>query len=204
MNEIRKSPSVRAATQAAEGLPRWQWTLQEFDRLAELGIFTEDDRIELIGGEIVPMSPKGNRHEIVRGKLLNFLFRHLPDGLQLFSEPGWRPDGKTYLEPEVLICRDGLLANSVPPGEVLLLIEVADTSYGFDTGRKAEVYAALGVRDYWVLNTNTLITRVHREPGGSRFANVNEVVASELLSPHLIPRLSLKLDDLALGGSIAE
>ena len=68
MNEIPRQPRMRPTTQAAEGVPRLRWTLAEFERLAELGIFTEEDRIELIEGELVPMSPKGNRHELVRGR----------------------------------------------------------------------------------------------------------------------------------------
>ena len=63
MNEIPRVPKARPTTQVADGVPRLRWTFAEFERLAELGFFTEDDRIELIGGELVPMAPKGNRHE---------------------------------------------------------------------------------------------------------------------------------------------
>ena len=58
MNDHLPSPR-REPTQAAEGMPRWRWTLAEFERFIELGILTEDDRVELIGGEIVPMASKG-------------------------------------------------------------------------------------------------------------------------------------------------
>ena len=92
MNE----PKIRPTTQAAEGVPRLHWTLAEFERLAELGIFTEDDRIELIEGELVPMSPKGNRHEVLRDELLNWMIERLPGrGLRLSVEIGWRPGGDT-------------------------------------------------------------------------------------------------------------
>ena len=83
MNELSPQPRVRPTTQAAEGVPRLRWTLAEFDRLAELGILTEDDRIELIGGELVPMSPKGNRHENVKTKLLQRADRKLPEELEI-------------------------------------------------------------------------------------------------------------------------
>jgi hypothetical protein len=55
MNKLSRAPKIRPTTQAAEGVPRLRWTLAEFERLTEFGILTEDDRIELIGGELVPM-----------------------------------------------------------------------------------------------------------------------------------------------------
>jgi hypothetical protein len=79
MNELARQPKMRPTTQAAEGVPRLRWTLSEFERLTELGVFAEDDRIELIGGELVPLSPKGNRHENVRAAIHNWLRRNLPD-----------------------------------------------------------------------------------------------------------------------------
>ena len=67
-------PHPRPTTRAAEGLPRWSWSVSEIERLAAGGYFHEDDRFELVGGEIVPMSPKGRRHEIIRERVLASLF----------------------------------------------------------------------------------------------------------------------------------
>jgi Uma2 family endonuclease len=72
-------------------MPRLRWTLAEFERLTELGVFTEDDRIELIGGELVPMSPKGNRHENLKALLSDWVYRRLPESLLLTGEFGWCP-----------------------------------------------------------------------------------------------------------------
>ncbi len=69
MNEPVAFPPQRPATQAAEGVPRWRWTVAEAERMAVSGFFTEFDKFELLGGEIVPMSPKGRRHELVREEL---------------------------------------------------------------------------------------------------------------------------------------
>jgi Uma2 family endonuclease len=69
MNEIFIPAQKRPTTQAADGLPRWRWTVAEVEKLAAAGLFHEDERFELLGGEIVPMSPKGNRHEILREEL---------------------------------------------------------------------------------------------------------------------------------------
>ena len=99
MNELSPQPRVRPTTQAAEGVPRLRWTLAEFDRLAELGILTEDDRIELIGGELVPMSPKGNRHENVKDPSQQLDVPQAAAGFAAGVELGWRPDDETTSSP---------------------------------------------------------------------------------------------------------
>jgi Uma2 family endonuclease len=69
MNEQLRPRSFPAATQAAEGLPRRRWSVAEIEAMVANGIILEDERFELIGGEVVPMSPKGNRHELVKKAL---------------------------------------------------------------------------------------------------------------------------------------
>jgi Uma2 family endonuclease len=199
MNELSHPPKSRPTTQAAEGAPRLRWTLAEFERLTELGIFTEDDRIELIGGELVPMSPKGNRHEIVRDELMTFFADRLSGTpLKASSEIGWRPNAESYFEPDILIYPRTFKGVTVPPAEVLLAIEIADSSLKFDTTTKAGVYASLGVREYWVVNANTLATRVHRQPSAGSYGSVLDVLPNEQLVPLFLPSLSMKLADLPI------
>jgi hypothetical protein len=87
----------RATTQAAEGEPRFKWTLAEFERLSELGFFggieSERERVELIDGELRPMHAKEVRHESVRGVLSKFIIRSIPEHLCAFILLGWRPGG---------------------------------------------------------------------------------------------------------------
>jgi Uma2 family endonuclease len=196
MNEIPRHSKTRPTTQAAEGVPRLRWTLAEFERLAELGMFTEDDRIELIGGELVPMSPKGNRHEIVRAAIHNWLRRNLPNDIDYHAEPGWRADATHYCEPDFLVGPAGFNPTTVRPKDVMLLVEVAHWSLKFDTTIKADMYASLGVREYWVVNARTLATRVHRDPSAKEYGNVVDVKASKALVPLLLPGLTLKLSSL--------
>jgi Uma2 family endonuclease len=184
-------------TQAAEGVPRLRWTLAQFERLGELGIFNEDDRIELIDGELVPMSPKGNRHEVVRHAILNWLRRNLPNEFDLCVEPGWRVAG-SYCEPDFLIGPAGCNPTSVPPGEVALVIEVADTSLKKDTSAKAGLYARAGVRDYWVVNGRYLTTRVHRGPSARGYGSRVNVRPAKARTSLVIPSLTLRMADLAI------
>src|SRR5437763_1735105 len=185
MNEFSR-PGMHATTQAAEGLPRWRWTLAEFDRLIELGVLGEDDRVELVGGELVPMQSKGGRHELVKTKVLNWMMRRLPEGLEITVELGWRPDDATYLEPDILVYEAGPSPSYLAATQVLLAIEVADSSLNYDSGRKAQIYAALGVREYWVINAVTLATLVHRGPSAAGYGEMTEVPSGETLTPLLV------------------
>jgi Uma2 family endonuclease len=118
------------------------WTLAEFERLIEVGIPTEEDRVELIQGELVPMAAKGNRHELVRDEIMDWMVRRLPDTIRLSSEIGWRaPDAATYVEPDFLVFPRSFKGPTVPPQEVLLAIEVAHPRLKFDTTTKAALYA---------------------------------------------------------------
>lgn len=184
MNELPPQLSVR------------RWTLAEFERLTELGILTEDDRVELIGGELVPMSPKGNRHERVCGAIHNWLRRHLPGDIDYHPEPGWRVDADNYFEPDFLVGPAGFDRTSIPAEDVLLLIEVAHSSLAFDTTTKADQYASLGVREYWVVDAVSLATRVHRGPSATGYTDVRTIPANEPLTALLIPSLTVRLADL--------
>jgi Uma2 family endonuclease len=198
--ELRTGPKTRATTQVADGVPRMRWTLAEFERLIEVGILAEDDRIELIQGELVPMAPKGNRHELVRDEIMNWMMERKPPMLRLSSEIGWRPpDADTNVEPDLLICPRSLKGVTVPPSEVLLAIEIGHSSLRFDSTTKARLYAALGVREYWVVDAKTPTTRVHREPSADGYAAVVEVPPNETLEPLLATPLAIKLGDLDLG-----
>jgi hypothetical protein len=87
MNELFSPAQQHPTTQAAEGLPRWRWTVAEIERLTAAGYFHEDDRFELLGGEIVPMSPKGRRHEIIRLKLGYRFTRMASEDVFVAAEP---------------------------------------------------------------------------------------------------------------------
>jgi Uma2 family endonuclease len=117
----------------------------------------------------------------------------------LSSEIGWRPpDADTYVEPDLLICARSFKGVTVPPTEVPLAVEVAHSSLRLDSTTKARLYAALGVRDYWVVDAQTLTTRVHREPSASGYASVVEVPPGETLVPLLAAPLAVRLGTLDL------
>ena len=186
-------------TTAAEGLPRRAFTVKDVERMVEVGLIDEDERIELIGGEIVPMSPKGNHHEVLKTKLLRFWMRMAPEELELTPETTLRLSKDTYLEPDIVVYRlaDGL--KRLDGGSALLCVEIADSSLGYDLHRKPAIYASFGVAELWVIDAVRRVTHVHRGPRRGGYGSVTVHPRGETLVPLLAPALTLRLDDLDLG-----
>jgi Uma2 family endonuclease len=202
MNELLRDPvlqrSPERTTQAAEGLLRWRWKVAEIEAMQQAGILSEDDRFELIGGEIVPMQAKGLRHELLKGALNRYWSRRLPEDIWLITETTFRMSEDTFLEPDFVFYRrsDGL--QKLSPDTALLVVEVADSSLWFDRGRKARLYATFGVREVWVIDAGTLTTRIFREPGLDGYRQISDVAGTEPLTPSFAATLTARLAEVEL------
>ena len=185
-------------TTAAEGLPRRCFTVAELEQMAAAGILHEDERIELIGGEIVPMSPKGNHHEILKAALTIHWARILPADLLFIGETTFRLSADTYLEPDLVFYPKATGLKGLSASTATLVVEISDTSLAYDLGRKAGLYAAFGVVELWVINAVTLQTRIHREPTPTGYRSVVDFSASQRIVPTLTPALALVLSELDL------
>jgi Uma2 family endonuclease len=191
--------SVASVTRAAEGLPRRRFTVAEVEAMVAAGVMKEDERVELIGGELVPMSPKGNRHELVKKALNRRWMQRIPDDIELIPETTFRLSLDTYVEPDFVIYPLGIRLEELTAGDVLLVVEIADSSLRYDMGRKAALYAAFGVRELWVVDAVRLTTRVFRGPAEDGYGEARDLAASGLLSPHFAPQeFALRLDELRL------
>ena len=199
MNTHARPTDLPPTTQAAEGLPRRRWLVSEIEDMVAKGIFAEDERFELIGGEIVPMQSKGERHEAAKIALNRFFQRSAPDHLEIAQETTLRLDADTYVEPDFCVFRRGLDLKALNGSEVLLAVEIADSSLAYDLGRKIGIYAAYGVPEVWVINANTLLTRIHRELGEQGYSVKLDVKHAKPLVPALTPVLAVTLS--ALGPS---
>ena len=186
-------------TMAAEGLPRRRFTVTEVEAMVAAGVMDEDERVELIGGELVPMSPKGNHHEVVKSALVDRWIRARPQDCRLTSETTFRLSEDTYLEPDVVIYPRSIGLTGIKGPNVLLVVEIADSSLDYDIGRKATLYASFGVRELWVVDAVRLTARVFREPAAEGFGQVRDFGASDRLVPLVAPEaFALRLDELEL------
>jgi Uma2 family endonuclease len=177
---------------------RRRWSVAEIEAMVEAGILAEDERFELIGGEVVPMSPKGLRHERLKTALNRFWGRHLPEAFGFSQETTFRMDRDTFLEPDFVFYRsaDGLAALS--PATALLCVEVADSSLSYDLGRKAALYAAHGVAELWVIDAERLETTVHRDPGDDGYEERRRLAPEAVLSLPFAPSVATALSALTL------
>lgn len=151
-------------THAAEGLERRAFTVKDVIRMVDAGIIGRDERFELIGGEIVPMSPKGLRHEMLKQWLMEQLVKGLPGHLKTIPETTFYLSDDTFIEPDfVVYAKDSGLKN-LSPDTCVLAIEIADSSLAYDLGRKARLYAEFGIGELWVFDVNAMEITLHREP----------------------------------------
>jgi Uma2 family endonuclease len=175
------------------------WTVDEYHRMIEAGILTPSDRVELIEGKIVSMAAKNPPHaatnlcaaDYLKQRLADKALVRIQDPIQLsqYSEP----------EPDLAIVAPNVrkyIDHHPRPDEVLLLIEVADTSLQDDRTIKAPLYAKAGILEYWILDVNTRQVYVFRDPQDDGYAQ--EVVLSEenTLTAIAFPELPIALNQL--------
>ncbi len=186
------------ATQAAEGLPRRRFTVAELEAMVKAGILDEDERIELIGGEVVPMSPKGNHHEILKHALTHYWAKRLPDRLTFVPETTFRLTPDTYLEPDFVFYDKMTGIRGLKAETAHFVVEIADSSYAYDIGRKAALYASFGIKELWVIHAVRLETRIHRQPTPSGYGEIIDLAPDQALAPAFAPELAVTLSELEL------
>jgi Uma2 family endonuclease len=173
-----------------------KYTRDQFERMIDEGALSPSDRVELIEGYITDMNSKGLLHTWVQSKLAGLLFGHI-SRLQLAVdvqiEPMLRVGTDTMTQPDILVC-NALERPRYPEAEdVLLLIEVADTSLGYDLSTKAKLYAATGIRDYWVIDVNGGTVYVMRDPERFGYRHMSQQPVAEAVTPALIEQMPLLL-----------
>ncbi len=187
------------ATLAAEGLPRRAFTVKDVERMVEVGLIEEDERLELLGGELVPMSPKGSFHEAVKLALNERLVTRKPASVRVIPETTLRLSEDTFIEPDFIVYDASRPLRDLTGPDALLAIEVADTSLGYDLGRKPKFYAAFGIPEMWVIDARRMRIHIHRRPDGEAYREITVHDADVEVVPESVPELRLRLAELDLG-----
>ncbi|MCW1843581.1 Uma2 family endonuclease [Prosthecomicrobium hirschii] len=195
---VRPTANEPRTTRAADGMERRAFTVEEVEAMVAAGIVGEDERFELIGGEMVPMSPKGARHEMVKIELNRWFQVMAPKDVSVAPETTLRLDRLNFIEPDFCVFDRALDLTKLDGSRVRLAVEVAASSLAYDLGRKIGLYAAFGVPEVWVVDAATLVTRIHRRLGAEGYADVRDLGPAERLAPVRAPQLAVTLAELGL------
>jgi Uma2 family endonuclease len=168
-------------------------------KMAEAGILTPKDRVELIGGEIFDMAPIGSGHAGKTNRLNRLFARAAADGLALVSvQSPLRLDAYNEPEPDVMLLRpreDDYQERHPGAADVLLLVELSESSLAYDRGTKLALYAKFGVPEVWIVDLRDAAVEVYREPAGGAYTH-KERLTSGPLAPVLVPAVTIDVGAL--------
>ncbi len=173
-------------------------TSADYYQMMESGIIREGEKVELILGQIFTMAAKGTRHTVATSRLLKGLLTLIgalaivrcqdPISLPNNSEP----------EPDIVIARlrsDDYINSHPAPADIILVIEVADSSIKFDRDTKAALYAAAGIREYWIFNLIDDRLEIYRQPEGDIYASIEIITPPRSVSLPQYSELLLNISD---------
>lgn len=175
-------------------IARRHFNVAEYYKMAAAGVFTEDDRVELIEGEIVEMNPIGSRHAACVGRLTKFLGRLAGDEAIVWVQNPVQVSDYSEPLPDVALLkrRDDFYAQANPrPTDVLLIIEVADSSVEYDRNIKMPLYARAGIPEVWLVNLPKETVEVYNQPLGGEYREIRLVKRDEALSAKSVPNLTI-------------
>ena len=178
-------------------MPYHRWSVEEYHQMARSGLLDETDRVELIEGELIDMAPIGSKHafrvdsvaralQLAAGK--DFLVRvQNPILLGEHSEP----------QPDIAVVKDKNYAESHPSADdVLLIVEVSDTTLAYDRDVKLSLYARHGISEVWLLDVNAGELTVYREPIEGQYRLIRKPTKAEVVSSILVPGVAISLIEM--------
>ncbi len=190
-----------AVTMAAEGFPRRAFTVDDVGRMIDAGIIGEDEKFELVEGEIVMMASKGIAHERIKSALGIAIARALPGDVTMGFEATLRLTDTVMFEPDIAVFPKDVFKRptrfaQLEPGEAHLVIEVAASSLVYDKGLKARLYARHRVKEFWVVDANTRSVWVHTGPSVDGWSSITEHGPSDVLTTRALPCFAFRLDEI--------
>jgi Uma2 family endonuclease len=197
--------ATATAPPAASLLEPHRFTTADYFRMVAAGILTEDDRVELLGGQVVAVSPSNPPHASALSRCVRLFTRALGDDQALVREQS-PLDLEPYdaPEPDVAVVRpreDEYTTSHPTTAAVLLVVEVSDSTLLTDRKVKVPLYAAAGLPEAWILNLQEDRLEVGREPRGDRYDAVRVYQPEERVAPLAFPELVLAVADLLPPGA---
>ena len=177
-----------------------RFTLEQYHRMGEAGILDEDERVELIEGEIVEMTPIGRAHASVVARITRlFSARFAGEAIVWVQNPLVLPRQVSEFQPDLALLRprpDFYRGKRVEPADALLVVEVMDSSVAHDRRVKLPIYARARVPEVWLVDVNESTVELHREPTGAAYRDRRRVDRGGTMAPLAFPDARLAVRDV--------
>jgi Uma2 family endonuclease len=185
--------TVEEAAEVRFELPERLFTIEEFERIGKSGIFGEDERVELIDGRIVQMNPIGDDHAWNVTRLSGIFWQS--GGVVVHAQNPIRLGPRIAPEPDLAVLRATVRQGRKPePADILLIIEVANTSLTYDRQIKAALYARANILEYWIVDINGERVETYRDPSPAGYRSIHLYLRGEQLAPAFKPDLRIDVD----------
>ncbi|AUT04084.1 hypothetical protein CLI64_28945 [Nostoc sp. CENA543] len=180
-------------------LLRRKFTVDQYHKMIESGILTADDRVQLIRGEIIEMSPIGTRHAACVNRLNNLLIQLLGKSVIVAVQNPVELDDSSEPQPDVALLkpRDDFYENAHPqPQDIYLLIEVADSTIQFDREVKIPLYAIANIIVVWLIDINEQTIEVYQQPTATGYQQIQKFTRGETLVIPGFPNVTITVDEI--------
>ncbi len=186
------------AVAADNWIRRHRITVDEYYRMAEVGLLAHDARVELIEGEVIDMAPIGIKHAAIVGRLVRYLDRALRNQALVEGQRPIRLGDQSEPQPDVVVLKlraDDYTTSLPTPADVLLVVEVSDSTLRYDRDKKAPLYARSGIPEMWLIDVNA--KQLHRlsEPRDGAYQNTVTVQGGSI-QMLMLSDVSIDLDKL--------
>ena len=194
---VATSPPSASPAKAPAGPTRRRFTVAEYYAMADAGILSENDRVELLDGDLIIMPPIGDWHAAKVNLFTNVLPPQLQGRAVVSVQNPTRLNDSNEPEPDVMLLRwrDDFYEDGHPrPADVLLLIEVSDTTVDYDRNEKLPLYAQAGIPELWIVNRPAGRIEAHTDPSGNEYATVRYFGSGETIAPQAFPDIVLEVN----------
>ncbi len=180
-------------------LTRRRFTADEYHQMAEAGILLEDDRVELIAGEIIEMSPIGHRHASIVLRLNDLFVRTFGDVALVSAQNPLHLSDDSEPQPDLSLVRrraDYYDSGLPGPQDTFLVVEVSDASVAYDRGLKMPLYGRSGIPEAWLVDLNDDTVAVYRDAGSAGYATSRVMRRGERLAVAAFPDRTIAVEDI--------
>ncbi len=178
-----------------------RFTISEYHQMAEVGILTPSDRVELINGEILEMSPIGKRHAACVNRLNQLFSQTLGDRILMSVQNPILLNNLSEPQPDIALLqpRTDFYASGHPqPADIFLIVEVADSSINYDQEVKIPLYSASGITEVWLIDLNQNTLQVYQQPTPSNYQIIQQFQPENSLSSLAFPEINFRVDQMIL------